>query len=202
MGALDVKVPTVGESVTEALLAQWFKNDGDLIRKDEALFVLETDKVTLEVTAEAAGVLHIRVPAGDDGQDRGRGGRDRHGGRGSRRAGAQTPPRARAAAAGRGGAVRCAAPAPASAPPPPAGPAAPDDGRFSPSVRRLAAEHRLDPGLIPGTGPGGRVTKGDVLLFLEQRDRAPAAAAAPPAAGAGLPALRRVDRGRRSPASP
>ena len=64
MGALDVKVPSVGESVTEALLAQWFKNDGDLIRKDEALFVLETDKVTLEVTAEAAGVLHIRVPAG------------------------------------------------------------------------------------------------------------------------------------------
>ena len=62
---IDIKVPSVGESVTEALLAQWFKKDGDTVRKDEALFVLETDKVTLEVTAEAAGVLqhHGRRPA-------------------------------------------------------------------------------------------------------------------------------------------
>jgi len=61
---IDIKVPSVGESVTEALLAQWFKKDGDAVRKDEALFVLETDKVTLEVTAETAGVLRIAVPAG------------------------------------------------------------------------------------------------------------------------------------------
>jgi 2-oxoglutarate dehydrogenase E2 component (dihydrolipoamide succinyltransferase) len=181
MGALDVKVPSVGESVTEALLAQWFKNDGDLIRKDEALFVLETDKVTLEVTAEAAGVLHIRVPAGTTVKigavvatiDTAAAGAA---------ASAPKPHRAPEPRPPVADAPPAAPPPPAaSAPPPPAAPAVPDDGRFSPSVRRLAAEHRLDPGLIPGTGPGGRVTKGDVLLFLEQRDRSPAPAAAAPA---------------------
>ena len=182
MGALDVKVPSVGESVTEALLAQWFKKDGDLIRKDEALFVLETDKVTLEVMAEAAGVLHIRVQAGATVKigevvaviD-------------TAAAGAAAPaPLPHRAPEPRPPVVEAPSAVPpsppASAPPPPAVPAAPDDGRFSPSVRRLAAEHRLDPGLVPGTGPGGRVTRGDVLLFLEQRDRAPAPAAAAPAA--------------------
>ena len=58
---VEVKVPSVGESVTEALLAQWFKNDGDMVKKDEPLFVIETDKVTLEVVSEAAGVLSIQV---------------------------------------------------------------------------------------------------------------------------------------------
>jgi 2-oxoglutarate dehydrogenase E2 component (dihydrolipoamide succinyltransferase) len=182
MGALDVKVPSVGESVTEALLAQWFKKDGDRIRKDEALFVLETDKVTLEVMAEAAGVLHIRVQAGATVKigevvaviD-------------TAAAGAAAPaPLPHRAPEPRPPVVEAPSAVPpslpASAPPPPAVPAAPDDGRFSPSVRRLAAEHRLDPGLVQGTGPGGRVTRGDVLLFLEQRDRAPVPAAAARAA--------------------
>jgi len=53
---IEIKVPSVGESVTEALLAQWFKSDGDPVKKDEPLFVIETDKVTLEVVAEADGV--------------------------------------------------------------------------------------------------------------------------------------------------
>ena len=56
---VEIKVPSVGESVTEAILAQWFKNDGDAVTKDEPLFVLETDKVTLEVVAEADGILSI-----------------------------------------------------------------------------------------------------------------------------------------------
>jgi 2-oxoglutarate dehydrogenase E2 component (dihydrolipoamide succinyltransferase) len=62
---VEVKVPSVGESVTEALLAQWFKSDGDTVQKDEPLFVIETDKVTLEVVSEAAGVLAIKVQEGD-----------------------------------------------------------------------------------------------------------------------------------------
>src|SRR5210317_1211919 len=62
---VEVKVPSVGESVTEALLAQWFKNDGDMVKKDEPLFVIETDKVTLEVVAETAGVLSIQVQEGE-----------------------------------------------------------------------------------------------------------------------------------------
>ncbi|MBW2488680.1 MAG: dihydrolipoamide succinyltransferase, partial [Deltaproteobacteria bacterium] len=62
---VEVKVPSVGESVTEALLAQWFKKDGDTVRKDEPLFVIETDKVTLEVVSEATGVLKVKVQEGE-----------------------------------------------------------------------------------------------------------------------------------------
>jgi pyruvate/2-oxoglutarate dehydrogenase complex dihydrolipoamide acyltransferase (E2) component len=62
---IEIKVPSVGESVTEALLAQWFKNDGDPVKKDEPLFVIETDKVTLEVVAEDDGILMIKVPEGE-----------------------------------------------------------------------------------------------------------------------------------------
>ncbi|MEJ2476579.1 MAG: biotin/lipoyl-binding protein [Desulfobacterales bacterium] len=61
---VEIKVPSVGESVTEAVLAQWFKKDGDRVQKGEALFVIETDKVTLEVEAEAEGVLKISVEEG------------------------------------------------------------------------------------------------------------------------------------------
>ena len=62
---VEIKVPNVGESVTEAVLAQWFKSDGDPVKKDEPLFVIETDKVTLEVVAEADGVLAIKVREGE-----------------------------------------------------------------------------------------------------------------------------------------
>ncbi|MGB5983775.1 MAG: biotin/lipoyl-containing protein, partial [Desulfobacterales bacterium] len=63
--AIEIKIPSVGESITEAVLAEWFKADGDSVAVDEPLFVLETDKVTLEVTAEAQGVLKILVPTGE-----------------------------------------------------------------------------------------------------------------------------------------
>ena len=63
--AIDVKVPSVGESVQEALLAEWFKKDGDLVEVDDPLFVIETDKVTLEVVAESAGILKIVVAEGE-----------------------------------------------------------------------------------------------------------------------------------------
>ena len=61
---IEIKIPGVGESVREAVLAQWLKNDGDAVKKDEPILVIETDKVSLEVAAEADGVLHIQVPAG------------------------------------------------------------------------------------------------------------------------------------------
>ena len=63
--SLEIKIPSVGESVQEAVLAEWFKQDGDSVSKDEPLFVIETDKVTLEVVAEADGVLKIGVQAGE-----------------------------------------------------------------------------------------------------------------------------------------
>ena len=63
--AIEIKVPSVGESVTEALLAQWYKQDGDRVQKDELLFLIETDKVTLEVVAEADGILKITAAEGE-----------------------------------------------------------------------------------------------------------------------------------------
>src|SRR5210317_2091456 len=63
--AIDIKIPSVGESVQEAVLAEWFKKDGDAVQKDEALLVIETDKVTLEVTAETGGVLKILIQEGE-----------------------------------------------------------------------------------------------------------------------------------------
>jgi len=183
MAIIEVKVPSVGESVTEALLAQWFKKDGDAVREDEALFVLETDKVTLEVTAEAAGVLHISVPEGT-----------------TVKIGAvvATIDTLSTAAAGmtqpavvKKKPPKAPEPKPpvAEKPPTPAPPPAQPEPRvvlegLPPSVRRLVGEHRLDVSQIQGTGPGGRITKGDVLLFIEQSARppgpGPAAAAAEP----------------------
>jgi 2-oxoglutarate dehydrogenase E2 component (dihydrolipoamide succinyltransferase) len=177
---IDIKVPGVGESVTEALLAEWFKKDGDAVRKDEALFVLETDKVTLEVTAEAAGKLHILVAAGT-----------------TVRVGAvvgSIDTISAAAAAEIDKAVaepkklpRAPEPKPPVVEKPPTSAPAPAETRrvlegLPPSVRRLAGEHRLDVSRIRGSGPDGRITKGDVLLHLEQFETKPAAAAPAPAA--------------------
>ena len=187
------RFPSVGESVTEALLTQWFKQDGDAVRKDEALFVLETDKVTLEVTAEAAGKLHIVVPAGTTVKvgavvgtidtisaaaaaeiDSACGGIEKN----------PQGTRAQTAGGGKTAGFACRQlPRPA---PPTAAPADPRSAveGLPPSVRRLVAEYRLDASRIPGTGPDGRLTKGDVLLHIEQTKAAPAAAAAAPAAPA------------------
>jgi len=195
---IEIKIPSVGESVTEALLAQWFKNDGDPVKKDEPLFVIETDKVTLEVVAEADGVLSIQVAEGEtvaigavvgtlDSESAARPaaaptveateetGKD-----------ASAPP------------TELAKPdKPKQQPPEPETPAPvprettrPALGELSlaPSVRRLVAEKNLDPTLISGTGPHGRITKGDVVLYLEsapasgsvtQPDRPAVPAAAP-----------------------
>jgi len=164
---IEIKVPSVGESVTEALLAQWFKNDGDPVKKDEPLFVIETDKVTLEVVAEDDGILTIKVPEGETiaiGAVVGA-------------IGAVVGTLDTAAAAAKAApevkpqASVAADPQPAT-PEPPAPPAVPGDAipgdqPLAPSVRRLVAEKGLNPALIPGSGPNGRLTKGDVVLYLE-----------------------------------
>lgn len=198
---IEIKVPSVGESVSEALLAQWFKNDGDLVKKDEPLFVIETDKVTLEVVAEDDGVLAIKVPEGETvaiGAVVG-----------TLDTAAAVPKAAPAAAAPEAAEAReakptppataqaqapepipaeaphaseAASPQPATPEPPPT-PEAPggrslSDQPLAPSVRRLVAEKGLNPAQIPGTGPNGRITKGDVVLYLES-GRATASAAGP-----------------------
>ncbi|MEJ2661571.1 MAG: 2-oxo acid dehydrogenase subunit E2 [Desulfobacteraceae bacterium] len=170
--SVEVKIPHVGESVQEAVLAEWFKQDGDQVAKDEALLVIETDKVTLEVTAEVAGVLAIQVPAGetvavgavvaaiDPGE-----------------AAEAEPPTAAAEAVPpkkQAPSPKISEPEPEPAPAeavpesPQTAPAPAAGLSLSPAVRRLVAEKQLDPRKIKGTGPGGRITKGDVLLYLEQ----------------------------------
>ncbi|MBW2407838.1 MAG: dihydrolipoamide succinyltransferase, partial [Deltaproteobacteria bacterium] len=62
---IEIKIPSVGESVQEAVLVQWYKKDGDTVKKDEPLFVIETDKVTLEIVAEASGILKILASEGE-----------------------------------------------------------------------------------------------------------------------------------------
>jgi len=182
---IEIKVPSVGESVTEALLAQWFKKDGDLVKKDEPLFVIETDKVTLEVVAEDDGILDIKVPEGETvaiGAVVGT--LDT-----ATAASKDQPPAAEPKIAE----TRQAEPAPVEAkkpktpepapeekPQPPAAaepqpavselsapPKSPadrlSDQSLAPSVRRLIAEKGLDPASIPGTGPSGRITKGRLM---------------------------------------
>jgi len=188
---VEIKVPSVGESVTEALLAQWFKSDGDRVQKDEPLFVIETDKVTLEVVSEVEGVLSIKVQEGE-----------------TIAIGAvvgtiDTAAAPKPAAAPQAPEIRetqpqaappeepqepapaaPAPPAPKPLPPQPVAAAArPSFGSddLAPSVRRLIAEKNLDPSLINGTGPNGRITKGDVVLFLEGLQ----VPAAPPVAAPG-----------------
>jgi 2-oxoglutarate dehydrogenase E2 component (dihydrolipoamide succinyltransferase) len=186
---IEIKVPSVGESVTEAILAQWFKQDGDVVRKGEALFVIETDKVTLEVEAEADGVLSIKVGEGETVAIGAVVGVIETEGVSAATEAPRTKPVVKDAPAAPAP-VESAEPAalepgtekPAAAPePPPEKPAAPPGlataeslelpGHriLSPSVRRLMAQKGFDAGQIAATGPGGRITKGDVILFIEQQ---------------------------------
>ncbi len=161
----DIRVPTLGESVTEATIAKWFKNEGDSVKADEPLVELETDKVTVEVPAPASGKLEkINVVAGTTVVIGALLGSIAEGA-----VGATEAPKAAAPAA--------AAPAPAKAAEIP----------LSPAVRKAVVENNLNPAEIPGTGKDGRITKGDVIATLE-KPAAPVAASAPaprPVAAAG-----------------
>ena len=192
---VDIKVPEVGESVKEALLAEWYKSDGGRVEKDEPVFVLETDKVTLEVPAEQSGILEILVQAGQNvkiGQAVGKIDTDAAQTDSAQKADQEKqPPETE---------EKAAEPAPAPEPEPKPEPA-PEPGSkqaetapgpegkpdrapksesagndkqgaqqaetLPPSVRRLVAENNLDVSKIRATGPNGRITKGDVIAYLE-----------------------------------
>ncbi|MEE4608021.1 MAG: 2-oxoglutarate dehydrogenase complex dihydrolipoyllysine-residue succinyltransferase [Desulfobacteraceae bacterium] len=192
---LDIKIPNVGESVKEALLAEWYKKDGEHVKKDDVLLVIETDKVTLEVTAEADGVLHISVPAGKTvaiGDVVGA--IDTEGAPAEKEEKPAKPaPEAKEEVPEEAKEKKAEPPA-AKTPEKPA-PAAdlPEDRALSPAVRRLVREKGIDPKLVKGTGPGGRITKGDVLLHLEQAPAGvPEACEAPTAAEAAEPVVRKA----------
>lgn len=167
--AIEIKAPTFPESVADGTVATWHKKPGEAVKRDELIVDIETDKVVIEVLAEADGVLaEIIKNEGDTVLSNELLGKLTEGG-----AAAAAPAAAPAAAA---------ASAPAAAPAAAAG----DDAILSPAARKLAEENGIDPNSIAGTGKGGRVTKEDVVAAVEAKKNAPAAAkpAAAPAAAA------------------
>jgi 2-oxoglutarate dehydrogenase E2 component (dihydrolipoamide succinyltransferase) len=169
---VDIKVPAMGESVTEATVSKWFKKEGDSVARDEPLLELETDKVTVEVPAPAAGAIEsISVKAGATVQVGAILGAIAEGAAGKASATpAANPDAAKPAAKSE---ASKAAPAPAA----PA--AAKSDAPAMPSAQRIAAESGLSTASVAGTGKDGRVTKGDMLAALQARGSQPAQAAAP-----------------------
>ena len=171
----EIRVPTLGESVTEATIGKWFKKAGDVVAVDEPLVELETDKVTIEVPAPAAGVLtDVAVKDGDTVAVGALLGAIKEG------AGAATAKSPAKSAE----ATPPAAPPPPPKPAPAAAPApakAAGDMPLAPSVRRIAAETRVDPSAVPGTGKDGRVTKGDMLAAIERAAAQPTPVATPAA---------------------
>ena len=176
--AFEVRIPTLGESITEGVIVRWAKQDGERVERDEILLELETDKASMEIAAERTGVLRIVKDAGatvtvgevvariEEGEA------------------AVAVASVAATPAPAPPAVSAAMPAPASpiadrqiAPPAGSRPVGP----LSPAVRHLIDEHALDPAAIPASGKGGRLTKGDVLAHLGQEVPLAARPAAAPA---------------------
>ncbi|MDH3628104.1 MAG: 2-oxoglutarate dehydrogenase, E2 component, dihydrolipoamide succinyltransferase [Acidobacteriota bacterium] len=176
---VDVIMPQMGESIAEGTITRWIKQVGDTVERDEPIFEISTDKVDAEIPAPSAGTLvEIKnqegetVPVNDvvafietDAS-----------------AAASAPAStAEPAAVAEAPAPTAALAAAAPTPPAPVAPAAaPVAGVFvSPVVRRIAAEHGIDPTTLAGTGAGGRVTKKDIQAFIASGAAAPAAAASP-----------------------
>jgi pyruvate dehydrogenase E2 component (dihydrolipoamide acetyltransferase) len=210
----EVKLPQLGETVTEGTITKWFKKIGDAVAADEPLFEVSTDKVDTEVPSPAAGILtEIRAKEGDTvpvgaviavvGDV----------GAAPAPAAAPAPEPAQEAPAPAPAAAPAPAPAPVTTPAPAptvvvASAASTGDAPLlSPVVRRLIAENNLDAAAIAGTGPGGRVTREDVLSLIDARNgQAPAAAPAPaapapaPVAAAPAPAVAKPAPAPKAPA--
>src|SRR5438105_2423172 len=164
---MNVQIPNLGESVSEAVLIKWHKNDGELVKTDEPICELETDKANVDVPSPGTGVIKRSVPEGTKvriGQTI-----------------ATIDPDAKPSASP----LQRAGAAPAkqtasntgSAAPPPAEAGSPKGAKteeLSPAVRRMVEEHQLDPSEIVPTGPSGRITKGDVVKHMETRTEAAA----------------------------
>jgi 2-oxoglutarate dehydrogenase E2 component (dihydrolipoamide succinyltransferase) len=169
----EIRVPTLGESVTEATIGRWFKKAGEAVAVDEPLVELETDKVTIEVPAPSAGTLgEIAAKDGDTVAVGALLGMINDGAGGAAKA-APAPAAAKPAAA---------APPPAAAPAPAAAKVPPSDAPLAPSVRKLSAESGVDASTVPGSGKDGRVTKGDMLAAIEKAASAPTPVSQPAAA--------------------
>ncbi len=166
---LKIKIPSVGESVQEAVLVEWYKKDGDAVKKDDPLFVLETDKVTLEIVAEDSGILKIIVKEGETVSI---------GAVVGTIATTEEQPETIEPPPGEKEEKEIISKEPVEPEPAPVPEPvleeAPVEEKFdkatqilSPSVRQLVARKNIDINAIEGTGPGNRITKADVLLYLE-----------------------------------
>lgn len=211
----EVRIPEIGESVTEALILRWIKQPGEAIGRDDPLVELETDKVTVEMPCPVAGVLSEIVCAEGETVPIGaviariEEGAGAAASPGAAPGAAVAAAEATAAEEAQGDLLAGARPAAPSAPPPPAPaaeptppapvpaaeaqpavePAAAEERRILPAARRLIAEHGLDASLIPSTGKGGRLLKSDVAAWLAAREEEPEPSAeAAPETAASAPA--------------
>jgi len=162
----EIRVPTLGESVTEATIGRWFKKAGDAVAVDEPLVELETDKVTIEVPAPSAGTLGEIVAK--DGETVAVGallGQIKDGAAGAAAKPAAAPAKPAPAAQASSSAAASSAAAASKAPP--------NEAPLAPSVRKISAESGIDAATVPGSGKDGRVTKGDMLAAIEKAASAP-----------------------------
>ena len=168
--AVDIAVPTMGESVAEGSIGTWLKKSGDTVAKDELLVEIETDKVAVEVSAPAAGVLTIIAADGDT----------------------VTPGQVIGSVAASGAAAAAApaaaAPAPAAAPANAGSAQIPTSTHLSPAVQRVVSENNINPASLSASGPKGNITKADAIAAI--------GAAAPAAPAAAAPAAPRADQPR------
>jgi 2-oxoglutarate dehydrogenase E2 component (dihydrolipoamide succinyltransferase) len=181
--AIEVKIPAVGESITSGVVSAWHKKSGEFVNEGEALFTLETDKVSTEIVAEKAGVLETKVPEGQEVKigevvaiidDSKRPAAEKKEEKPKKKAAEEKAPVAAddlpaiAAYSAEAAAKAGSAKADDRGKPQPTAAAA----TLSPAVRRIVEEEKLEPGKIRGTGEGGRLTKGDVLAAAQQRGKA------------------------------
>jgi 2-oxoglutarate dehydrogenase E2 component (dihydrolipoamide succinyltransferase) len=148
--SLEVKIPPVGESISSGVVSVWHKKSGEYVEAGDALLTLETDKVSTEITAEKAGVLETKV---DEGQE-------------VKIGEVVAVIDDQATAPAKAGPTPPNESAPAAKAP---GKSSPNAEILSPAVKRMTTEEKVDPAKISGTGKGGRVTKGDVISFLQTK---------------------------------
>jgi len=188
----DVIMPQMGESIFEGTITKWLKKPGDKVQRDEPLFEISTDKVDAEIPAPVSGVLQeIKVTEGTTVQVNTVVGTISDGGSAAA-AKASAPPASAPAPAEKKEAAK-----PAPAPPPMPAPEVrheaeshDEDVRSSPLVRKIARENSVDLSQVTGTGLGGRITKQDIMAFIEKGPATPAAAPAPTAPPVQAPASR------------
>ncbi len=203
MGLAQIKMPQLGESVTEGTVEKWLKSEGDFVKRDEPIVEVVTDKVNAEIPSPFEGKLvKIAVTEGETVRVGAVIAQIETSGAPAGAAGSSAPAPAKEPAAPRpevpaAPAPRAGAPAPVPVKPSTAtagGDGSNDRARLSPAVRKLAAEHGIDAAALRGSGMGGRVTRDDVLAALESDTAAPSARPAAPAPAA--PRAARVDGAR------